>query len=255
MIRTRRAPKAFEAVTVTEVSFPSSGFARVTLAGPAVAELGEPGLSSSIRVLVPASADEHLPFPTWQGNEFRHEDGSRPAIRTLTPLEIQVDRAVPAESSVSVMILRHGTSSAGDPGHLGRWLDTARVGCEAAISELGRAYSPLAGCTELWLLGDESALPAMRQITSSLAAVRIRSHLEYQHGDSPGLLPEAEVHRLRSADDRGTALLAALDGLPEPSGHISIWAAGEAAVMHRIRGAVAERGWPREQLWIRGYWK
>lgn len=62
--------------------------ARITLAGPAL-EGFDPGLpAASVRFLLPGHTNE-VALPTWNGNEFLLEDGSRPIIRTLTPLRFQ----------------------------------------------------------------------------------------------------------------------------------------------------------------------
>jgi NADPH-dependent ferric siderophore reductase len=62
--------------------------------------------------------------------------------------------------------------------------------------------------------------------------------LELPEGDAPGTTLVESVERLELAE--GTRL----------------WAAGEAAAMHKIRQHLFKvRGMPRSQATVRGYWK
>jgi NADPH-dependent ferric siderophore reductase len=287
----RRVPRAFETVTVAAVDRPSSGFVRVRLEGAVLSDRAELPLSSSIRVLVPSGVpsgpEAQLELPSWQGNEFLWADGTRPPIRTLTPLDLVVDLAQPERSSLTVMVLLHTR------GHLCGWARSVRPGDVVAVSEIGRGYEPPSGTTEVLMFGDESALPAMAQLQASLTGVEVRAHLAFEHEDSPSLLrgcaeiprqcrvrpcfplfaPRRRAARATAAlpaqplsraaayrrSDRPSGphegLLAAVESIGAPQPGTAIWAAGEAATMQAIRVELASKGWAREQLWVRGYWK
>ncbi|MEL7210715.1 MAG: siderophore-interacting protein, partial [Actinomycetota bacterium] len=81
--RVRREPPKFREVAVAAVEARSPHLVGITVAGPELAgfDMGLP--AASVRLLVPIEAG--LVLPTWNGNEFLYEDGSRPPIRTLTP--------------------------------------------------------------------------------------------------------------------------------------------------------------------------
>ena len=95
-IRTRREPPPFRTVEVVRVEPRSPHMVRITLAGPEL-EGFDPGLpAASVRLFLPGCLHGSLPgdstgvvLPTWRGNEFLLEDGSRPIIRTLTPLRFE----------------------------------------------------------------------------------------------------------------------------------------------------------------------
>ena len=79
-IRARREPPPFRIVKVAQIESRSPHMVRITLAGPMLQGL-DPGLpAASVRVLLPGDPTEVV-LPTWSGNEFLLEDGSRPTIR------------------------------------------------------------------------------------------------------------------------------------------------------------------------------
>src|SRR5690606_8218936 len=85
-LRIRRPPPPFRVAEVVEVADRSPHLRRLVLAGPELVGFAEPEPAASIRWL-PARGDA-LEIPEWNGNEFLYADGSRPPIRTLTPLEV-----------------------------------------------------------------------------------------------------------------------------------------------------------------------
>jgi len=97
-------------VEVARVEPLSRFMTRVTVTGPALEglDLGLP--ASSVRLLLPGPAGE-VTLPTWNGNEFLLDDGSRPLIRTLTPLRFE-----PGAWELDLEIVRHGDG----PSPLGR---------------------------------------------------------------------------------------------------------------------------------------
>src|SRR3954468_11783153 len=93
-VRTRREPPVFRQVEVARVEARSPRLVRITLAGAELEgfDLGLP--AASVRLLVPpvgSTPPDAIPLPEWNGNEFLAADGSRPAIRTLTPVRFDPD--------------------------------------------------------------------------------------------------------------------------------------------------------------------
>lgn len=221
---------------------------RLTLAGPELAGLepGEP--AASLRLLVPDP--DGLVLPTWNGNEFLRADGSRPGIRTLTPL-----RHDPDALELDVEVVIHGE------GPLSEWAAAATPGAEAALSGIGRGYEIDYGCPAFVLAGDESAVPAISTLLPRLPAeADVVVHIEVTHPDARVDLParaHATItwHDLDPGATPGAALVAAVTAAEVPGG-ACVWAAGEAASMQRIRTHLFdERGIDRARCTVRGYWK
>jgi len=231
----------------------------VTLAGDGLRGF-EPGLpGGSVRLLLPPSpsrsgsssaSPSELVLPTWNGNEYRYDDGTRPPIRTLTPLSFSPD-----DGELDVEVVLHGT------GPLSAWAATARPGTPAAVSGPGRGYEVDAAARSFLLAGDESALPALGLLVDAMPlAAEVRVIVEIADAsarlafpDRPGLTVTWLVPAEGAAP--GDALADAVIAVPL-DGDGRIWAAGEAAAMQRIRRHLFETvGLPRSRAVVRGYWK
>ena len=175
-VRIRREPPPLRRVAARRVEARSPRLQRVTLAGEGLREF-EPGLpGGSVRLLLPPSpprsgsgsgsvSPSELVLPTWNGNEYRYDDGTRPAIRTLTPL-----RFSPDDGELDVEVVLHGS------GPLSAWAATAVPGTPAAVSGPGRGYEVDPNARSFLLAGDESALPALGLLVDAMpsgAEVRV----------------------------------------------------------------------------------
>lgn len=249
-VRVRREPPRFRAAEVRRTEALTPRMVRVTVGGPDLEGL-DPGLpAASVRLLLPSSGSGNLALPTWNGNEFRAADGSRPVIRTLTPrrldadaLELAVDVVVHDESPLSVWATR---SSPGDP---------------VAVSGTGRGYTIDPDARQYLLAGDESAIPAISQLAETLPqAARVDVIIEVADPDARLELPTHPGASLRwvdlpGGDGPGDALVPAVASAAIDR-ETRVWAAGEAAAMQRIRKHLfEERGLGRASAVVRGYWK
>jgi NADPH-dependent ferric siderophore reductase len=251
--RVRREPPRFRRVTVQAREEVSPRLVRVTLGGPELADLTVDEPAASIRLLLPPPGRRELVMPTWNGNEFLLPDGSRPPIRTFTPL-----RADPGRQQLDVEIVTHGTGVAA------AWAAATEPGDVAAVSGPGRGYQVDGAAAGHLLAGDETGLPAIGQLLEVLPGDRpVQVHVEVTDPAArlaPGALPghpRATVtwHDLPDGAPPGDALVAAVRGAELPDG-TRVWAAGEAAAMQRIRRHLFdERGVPRAHTTVRGYWK
>jgi NADPH-dependent ferric siderophore reductase len=223
---------------------------RVTLSGPALAGLPEGLPAASVRLLLPHG--DGVELPTWDGNEFRWADGTRPAIRTLTPRRTDTDGEDP---ELDVEIVLHGS------GALSSWATAAQPGSPVAVAGTGRGYTVDPDARDVVLAGDETALAAIAVLLEALpAAARVRVLVEV--ADPAGRVdlpthPGATVSwlDLPAGAPPGDALVAAVEGL-DLDGAVRVWAAGEAAAVQRIRRLLFEqRGLTRSQAVVRGYWK
>ncbi|MBK5221596.1 MAG: siderophore-interacting protein [Acidimicrobiia bacterium] len=251
VVRLRRPPPDFRRAVVTEVALRTPRLATITLTGPELVgfEVDEP--AASLRLLLPrGGVGTSLEVPEWDGNEFRFADGARPPIRTLTPLA--VDAAV---GSVEVDVVLHGE------GALSTWAAAQPVGDQVAVSGPGRGYEVDPDAERFLVVGDESALPAIGQL---LGVLPQHAHIDVivEVGDTAARIdlpahPGADVRwcDLGADDAPGSAMLREVEGLSTPDG-VRVWAAGEAAGVQRLRNLLSkERGLPRSQTVIRGYWK
>ena len=247
-IRARRPPPPFRRAQVAATSARTARLQRVTLAGPELVGFPPAGPAASVRLLLPHHGE--LVLPEWTGNEFLHTDGSRPHLRTLTPLRVDEERG-----EVDVDIVLHGA------GPMATWAAAATAGDEVALSGTGRGHAISADAPAHLLAGDESALPAISTILEALPAGAMATVL-VEIGDAV-----AELALPGSADTTvawvvqppgappGEALARAVEAATIEPG-TQVWVAGEAAAAQRIRRHLFEtRRVPRSQCTVRGYWK
>jgi len=203
-----------------------------------------------VRLLLPSPESGELVTPTWNGNEFLLGDGRRPTIRTFTPRRFDQSRL-----ELDVEVVLHGTGMAS------QWADRAQPGDAVALSGPGRGYTIDESAPAFLLAGDETALPAIGQLLEVLPdATATQVHVEVAAPDARLELPahpRATVgwHDLAAGAPPGDSMFAAIRGAELIPG-TRVWAAGEAAAVQRVRRHLFdERGVPRPQTTIRGYWK
>jgi NADPH-dependent ferric siderophore reductase len=250
LLRIRREPPAFRRVAVRRSEHLSPLMVRVTLAGGELAGFTVDEPAASVRVLLPSPGADVLEIPTWAGNEFLLADGRRATIRTLTPR-----RADPEALELDVDVVLHdgGTASA--------WAAGAAAGNLAAISGPGRGYTIDREAPAFLLAGDETAIPAISQLLEALPRrTPVQVHIEIAAADARLPLPDhpgaiVDWCELPPGATPGAALVDAVLGA-EIVPDARIWVAGEAAAVHRVRRHLfEERGLPRAQANVRGYWK
>ncbi len=248
--RVRREPPAFRQVEVRRVERLSPRLIRVTLAGPSLEGLTIEESAASVRLLLPPAGDHDLVMPSWNGNEFLRADGGRPTIRTFTPA-----RSDPSALELDLEIVTHGGGAASD------WAQAAAPGDSAAVSGPGRGYVIDARAPAFLLAGDETAIPAIRQLLGALPEhTPAKVHVEVADPDGRLELSAGKNVRLVWSDlpsgaPSGETLVAAVAAARLGAG-TRIWAAGEAAAMQRIRRQLFDdQALPRSQATVRGYWK
>jgi len=249
-VRVRREPPPFRVASVRRVERLTPRMLRVTLAGPELEGFTVTEPAASVRLLLPPPGADELTLPTWNGNEFLLADGRRPTIRTFTPR-----RADPQAGELDVDIVVHGGGAASG------WAEAATPGSPAAVSGPGRGYAIDAAAPAFLLAGDETAIPAMSQLLEALPADRpVRVLAELAAPDARLPLPDhpgatVEWCDLPPGAPPGDALVTAIRADALDAG-TRVWAAGEAAAVQRIRGLLfQDRGLPRSQASVRGYWK
>lgn len=235
---------------MTRVESVTPWLRRITLRGEALAGFTADEPAASVRLLIPRSSAPELVIPTWRGNEFLLPDDAKPTIRTFTPRSFDT---VALELDVDVVI--HGQGPASD------WAAAAIPGSPAAVSGPGRGYTVDESASRFVIAGDESAIPAIRQVVDALPAnATAQVFIELSRPDARTSISdraEADITWLDLADDAppGSQLVDAMKDAPLDA-DTRIWAAGEAGCMQRIRRRCFDDvGVPRSNCTIRGYWK
>jgi NADPH-dependent ferric siderophore reductase len=225
----------------------------VTLAGDELRGLVVEQPAASVRVLLPALGGP-LIIPTWTGNEFLLPDGRRPTIRTLTPRRVDSENL-----ELDVEIVIHAGGAASD------WAAVARPGDPAAVSGPARGYRVDPDAPAFYLAGDETALPAISQLLEVLPpATPVQAAIEIAGPEARLELPDRAGTRggptltwleQRAGSPPGEALVRAVRQADVGPG-TAVWVAGEAAAVQQVRRLLfEERGLPRSQATVRGYWK
>jgi len=246
----RRKPPRLMSAAVDSIRLLTPYMARIGLRGAELAEMEQPAPAGSVRLFTPFPGEKELPAVVWNGNAYRLDDDTRPLIRTFTPVNFDS-----ASGRLDLDIVLH------EAGAASQWLDAAQPGDPVAVSGPGRGYRIDLDAAACLLAGDESALPAIRQIVAELGAdvvvgavVEVGSPEARQElPDHPGLDVQWAVRRPGS--EPGSALLPALRAAPADDS-ATVWAAGEAGAMFRVRKyLLEERGFDRSRVTVRGYWK
>lgn len=175
-------------------------------------------------------------------------DGST-VCRTYTALEPSV-----AERTFAIDFVLHG-----DEGVAGRWAAHAGPGDVLTVRGPGGTYAPDPAADWHLLVGDESGLPAIRAALAALpadavgyAVIEVPSAEHLQQVEAPA---GVEVRWLDAQVDPPLATV--VRELPWRLGRVHAFVHGEAEVtMQRIRPYLLhERGMPRGDLSISGYWR
>ena len=131
----------------------------------------------------------------------------------------------------------------------------------SAISGPGRGYTVDRDAPAYLVAGDETAIPAITQVLDAIPGeTPVQVRIEVANADGRLALPAhpgatVEWCDLPPGSPPGDALGGAVRDVELPDG-ARVWAAGEAAAVQRIRRHLFDdRGLPRAQTSVRGYWK
>ena len=175
-------------------------------------------------------------------------DGST-VCRTYTALDPSV-----TEGTLAVDFVHHG-----DEGVAGRWAATAGVGDVLTMRGPGGTYAPDPAADWHLLVGDESGLPAIRAALAALPAEAVGyAVIEVPGADHLQSLAAPAGVEVRWVDATvDPPLETVVRELPWLLGRVHAFVHGEAEVtMQRIRPyLLRERGMPRGDLSISGYWR
>lgn len=245
----------------------SPRFLRLTLAGDSLRHFAPWGVDQRIKLMLPLPGggladfgllDEPTPHPSHWYTRWKSLPASeRNVLRTYTPAAIRPDAR-----EIDVDVYLHSPE-----GPASAWARDARVGDELVITGpdarngwtgYGIHWTPPA-TGALLLVGDETALPAVRNILESLpsdavgvAIVEIGDPADDAALLSPGLRTPGgvEVRVVRRGETESAVRECASADLG------AAWLAGESGVVTACRRLlVREAGLPRERLSFLGYWR
>lgn len=238
--RVRHTLKARHAQVLrrTEVS---PGFVRLTLGGPDLADFVSAGFDDHLKLILPHPGQERAALPTVQdGRPVMPEP--RPVLRDYTPAHYDA-----ARGELDIEVALHDAGPASD------WAAAAAVGDWVGVAgPRGSMVVPTAFAWH-WLLGDETAVPAIVRRLAELpaeAAATVRIQVRNPADQRP-LVTAAKLD-LQWVD----SLPEAAQALTIPEGDGYIWAAGEHADMAALRKVVlAKPGVNPKRMRIAAYWK
>ncbi|MFC4855455.1 siderophore-interacting protein [Actinophytocola glycyrrhizae] len=249
--RNRRTPRT-KLARVSRVERLTPHMTRVVLGGDGLAEFTAGEFTDHyVKLLFPPEGVTYPePFDMQRiRTELPREQW--PRMRTYTVRRWDADTR-----ELTVDVVHHG-----DEGIAGPWAAGVGPGDEIRFMGPGGAYAPSPDADWHLLAGDESALPAIAATLENLptgarayAFIEVRGPEEEQKLESSG---DATINWLhRGGAPVGTALVRAVTDLDFPPGTVQAFVHGEAAFVKELRRLLlVERGIPRDQVSISGYWR
>lgn len=240
-IERRRHPFGARHLQLLKRESVTPGFVRVTLGGPELAGFVSSGFDDHVKFILPQPGLERPNLPRIVDGRPGFE-GERPTTRDYTPLRWNLER-----NQLELEFALHNTGPAAEwalHAPLGQWVGVAGPRGSMVVPKEFEWH---------WLLGDESALPAIERRLAELPATA-RATVRIQLADARDQRPLASAARLdlQWVD----ALSAAAEALPLPAGDGFIWAAGEHSEMAALRRIVlAKPGVDARRMRIAAYWK
>ncbi|WP_030386619.1 siderophore-interacting protein [Streptomyces sp. NRRL S-241] len=254
-------PIVLRELTVLRVSDVTPGMRRVTLGGPQLHAFEHAGLS--LPPLRTEGFDDHVKFffaeegrepvlPRQNVSSLDWPSDGRPISKDYTPVRFD-----PVAGEIDFDFVRH------DGGIASSWAQQAAPGQVTWIAGPKMSHGHPEGADWLLVIGDETALPAIgRWLAEMPAGTRARVFVEVGEDSHRQELPtraDAEVTWLvrgGAPAGRSDLLERAVRDMEWLPGTVFVWAAGEAVTLKGIRRHLSvDRGVPREQTHITGYWR
>ncbi len=200
----------------------SPGFLRLSLGGPELDGFVSAGFDDHVKLLLPQPGLEKPRLPVMVDGR-PHFEGDAPSMRDYTPL-----RYDSVNNRLLVDFALHGAGLADEwarRAEIGQWLGLAGPRGSLLIPQDLQWH---------WLLGDETAMPAIERRLAELPA-SARAVVRVQIAD------RADQRDWRTAADLDlqwvNSLTDAVQSLEIPCGNGFIWAAGEHRAMAELRSS------------------
>lgn len=217
-----------------------TNFVRLTLGAADMTDFVSAGFDDHFKLVLPQDGYDRPLLPQMvDGRPVI--DGPRPTMRDYTPLRWDT-----VAGTLTVDFALHDNGPAAEwaaSAPLGQWVGVAGPRGSLLISKAYEWH---------WLLGDDSALPAIERRLAELpatarASVRI---VVKDIGDQRALPSDAQTD-VQWVDELTTAVQA----MALPAGTGFVWAAGEHAEMAALRKLVLAKGASAKHMRIASYWK
>ena len=160
--------------------------------------------------------------------------------------------------TVDIDFVLHG--DAGD-GPASRWAAQARPGEFLGIAgPRNGGFAPPADTQSLLVIGDATALPAIQSIAAQLAQTwKVEAYVEVANDDERQAIETTAVWHTEwitaLSGNSGLRLCQAVRHHPMSADVGYIWMAGEAWSVRELKQHFLERGFERQRLSAKGYWK
>lgn len=263
----RTAPQTSELVTleVLRRELVSPHVSRVTLGRRDAEKFVPLGFDQWFRLFIPVSAELLSRVPnrlsTLSYAKFLTVSKTvRPILRNYTVRAYRADG--PHGPEIDVDLVLHGSTTDGTAGPASTWASTCEPGAVVGILDEGVAYDPPAGLTDVVLVADETALPAVAGILASLprdatgrAIIEVPEAADRQELAGPDGVEVTWVTREAPGETPGSAALAAATALDVTGDSTYAWVAGESALAVGLRRHWVASGVPKQNISFCGYWK
>lgn len=240
--------------TVARVQRLSPHFVGIELQGEALRGFTSASFDDHFKLMLPARPGAALVLPEPGPDGLALPPGAeRPQMRDYTPYRFD-----PEAGTLEVVFFLHGDGAASG------WAAQARVGDEVGVGGPRGSFVWPAGFDWQWLIGDETALPAMaRRLRETPASVRTVVVAQSDNDADravlsgpaqPNVQPNVQVTWVPGPG--ADALATAVAALQLPAGEGFAWAAGEAAGMAAVRQVlVNQHALPKGRVRASAYWK
>ncbi|UTH73786.1 siderophore-interacting protein [Chromobacterium sp. IIBBL 290-4] len=242
-----RHPLRFRLLQVKRIQTLSPSMLRITLSGAELEGFVSASFDDHVKLFFPApgEAKPAAPQVSESGISFP-ADQAKPAMRDYTPR-----RYDPQAGELDIDFVIH------DGGVAAEWAKAAQAGDYLGLGGPRGSRVVPTGFDWHWLIGDESAAPAIaRRLEELPADARGQAWILVENEDNR--LPMAGpagmeiIWRYRQKDQ---TLLQAVENAGLPSGEGYVWAAGESGEMRPLHKHLLARGLDKENMRVAGYWK
>jgi NADPH-dependent ferric siderophore reductase len=246
--RVRHALK-FRLLQVARVTSLNPQLLRITLTGSALEGFTSLSYDDHVKVFFPAPGADKPLVPTAGPDGPVWPEGGRPVMRDFTPRRY--------DAKANELDLEFALHEAGPATE---WARQAKPGQYLGVGGPRGSMIIPTGFDWHLLVGDESALPAIaRRLEELPAGAFALAIIEVRDAAAQiGFSSQAEHYITwchRGPGERGAAMMRAVERLTLPAGDGFVWAAGEAAVMRRVRANLVKRGVDKRRIRASAYWK
>ncbi|MDR2326924.1 MAG: siderophore-interacting protein [Acidovorax sp.] len=217
----------------------SPGFVRIILGAADLGSFRSDGFDDHVKLLLAGPGQQRPGLPELVDGK-PHFNGERPVARDYTPVRWDTEQGL--------LVLEFAIH---DTGPAAQWARTAPMGHWVGVAGPRGSLVIPKGYAWHWLLGDDSALPAIeRRLAELPAEARVTVRMKLSAVDRRPLYSPAQMD-LQWVDDLAEAAAA----LPLPPAEGYIWAAGEHSEMAALRSVLKDKGASPKHMRIAAYWK